>query len=336
VSGRRAFFAVFAVVSVGLTVWIGAQLSGFERDSGRSRHHATFADATNLQTGDPVRVSGVRVGKVVGVRVVAGQAAVDFELSAELALPVDSEVAVRSQNIIGIRELVVQPGTSSTILADGEEMEITSSAVDLGALINEIGPLLEAVSPDQLNTLVEALNQTLAGNRETIAGVTSDFTAVLDSLAGRSDTIAQLIADYGTLSGELAARDRQIQRLLDNLVLLTETFDASEATMVAALDELPAFAQHLDQLLDANATNLHTLLTDLAVLTGRVGSELDTLDAAVAGLPTSVASLFGVANLGELLVSNFVCTAETPPPCPHPATDGGPSLADVLEELMAP
>ena len=333
---RRLGFAAFAMVSLALTVWIGGQLVGFERASDRNAHEATFDDATNLRVGDPVRVSGVRVGKVTGVEVVKGQAAVEFELSSDLPLPTDSEVAVRSQNLIGIRELVVTPGDAAALLADGDEMTVTSSAIDLGALINELGPLLETVSPDQLNTVVEELNATLAGNRETVSGLTGDFRVVLDSLANRSDTIAQLVTDYGTLSSEVARRDGQIQRLLDNLLLLTETFDASDDTLEAALTELPAFTDDLRSLLVANSANLDSLLSDLAGLTGRVSQELDTVDTAVRTLPGSVSSLFGVANQGELLVSNFLCTSVAPPPCPHPILDGGPSLENVLAGLLSP
>lgn len=332
---RRAGFFLFAAVSIVLTLWIAAELSGFDRSGPRNDHQATFADATGVRTGDAVRVSGVPVGEVTGIEVDAGRAIVRFAVDEDIPLPVDSEVAVRSKNMIGLRELIVAPGSSDQLLEDGDEMEQTSSAVDLGALINELGPLLETASPAQVNELVSSLNQTLSGNRETIANLTGDFAVVLDSMASRAGTIDQLLRDYATLSDEVADRDQQIQRLLDNLLLLTETFDASEGVLQAALRELPVFTDELDSLLDANATVLDGLVRDLTELMSHVGANAATIGAALEGIPGSASSLFDVAGRGEALTANFACMALSGPPCPHPPFDG-PSLEAVLQELLGP
>lgn len=334
---RHWRFALFLLASGSLTVWIGLQIAGTHFGDDRYRLAAEFEDATNLREGDPVRLSGVPVGAVATVEVRSGMAWVEFELDDTVALPVDSEVAVRAQNLLNVRELVLTPGGSDRLLADGDQVENTSSAVELGNLINELGPLLEAVDPEQVNTLVTALNEALGGNRERVAGLTSDFEVVVGNLASRSDTIAQLIDDYGVISGEVARRDRQIQQLVDNLVLLTGTYDESEQTLVDALATLPGFSDRLAGLLSENAGNLDSILADLAALGTVTRQNRDLVDDVVRLAPPALLELHTITDRADALVNNYLCTASHPPPCPHPTTDqSGSSSSDVFEELLRP
>lgn len=331
-------FAAFLLVSGGLTVWIGLQIAGTELGAERYELAAAFEDATNLRDGDPVRLAGVPVGAVTHVEVRDGLAWVEFEVDDTVELPVDSEVAVRAQNLLNVRELVLTPGDEGALLGPGDRMENASSAVELGNLINELGPLLEAVDPNQVNDLVMALNEALGGNRARIAGLTGDFEQVLGTLASRSETIGELIEDYGVVSAEVARRDRQIQQLVDNLVLLTATFDESEQTLVHALETFPGFSQRLAGLLSENAGNLDSILADLAALGTLTRENRQLVDDVIRLAPPALLDLTTITDRGEVLVNNYLCTGAHPPPCDHPITDEPPggSTEDVIRELLAP
>lgn len=332
-------FTLFFLVSGALTVWIAMQIAGTELGAERYRLAASFEDATNLRVGDPVRLSGVPVGSVRRVEVRKGRAYVEFDVDESVRLPVDSEVAVRAQNLLNVRELVLTPGDDRQELADGDRMDNTDSAVELGDLINELGPLLEAVDPEQVNLLVTALNEALGGNRARIAGLTSDFEQVLGTLASRTDTIGQLIEDYGVVSGELSRRDRQIQQLVDNLVLLTATFDDSEQALIEALETFPGVSQRLASLLADNAGNLDSLLADLAALGTLTRENRQLVDDVVRLAPTALSELFTITDRADALVNNYLCTSTHPPPCDHPTPDDGSpggAAQGVIEELLSP
>lgn len=336
---RYLRLALFVGVTGFLTLWIGSQITGREGSTDRYDLHATFADATSLDPGDPVKLSGVRVGTVRSVELVSGEAVVGFGVDRTVDLPVDSLVSVQAQDLLGRRLLRLDPGTKTALLDDGDEMTNTSSAVHLGELINELGPLLEAVRPEQVNALVTALNDAVAGNRETISGLTTDLATVLDTAASRSETIASLTDDYGVLVGEVARRDSGIQRLLDNLVLLTETFQASEDVLVEALDTIPGTTEALRGLLDDNATNVDSLLSDLALVTDSLRPALDDVDFVVAGLPTVLQEVWSLIDDGRYIKINFSCVSPTPPPCPHPVsgqtdTDEDAGLAETLLQVL--
>lgn len=322
---------LFAGSSLAFTLWIGLQIAGIDRGADRYELQATFEDATNLQLTDPVKLAGVPVGRVTSLRLERGVAQVTFSVDRSVVLPSDSVVAIRSQDLLGRRILRLEPGTASEVLMDGDTVAETESAVELGALINELGPLLEAVRPQQVNTLVNALNEALAGNQARLADTTVDLASLLDTLASRSSTIESLIDDYGVLSAEVAARDTQIQQLVDNLVLLTETFAASEQVLIDALDTLPGVADDLRVLLTERAADLDTVLGNLAAIGSDVRAQLDDVDVIAAGLPLALQDLFSIVDNGQFVNLDFACVATDPPPCPHP--DLGDEQSDVPPDL---
>lgn len=336
---RHPRLVLFVAISSALTVWIGSEIVGFEGRVDRYQLEATFADATNLGPGDPVKLAGVRVGTVGSVELVSGTAVISFAVDREVALPVDSAVSVQAQDLLGRRLLRLDPGRSPDLLGDGGVVADTSSAVHLGDLINELGPLLEAVRPEQVNSLVSALSEAVAGKRETIAGLTTDLATVLETAAARSDTIASLTDDYAVLVSEVADRDRSIQRLLDNLVLLTETFQASEDVLIDALETLPATTDALRTLLTESAEDLDSILADLATVTRSLRPALDEVDVIAGGLPTVLEKVWSVVDEGRYIKINFSCVSPTPPPCPHPVvgqtdTEEDAGLAETLLEVF--
>ncbi len=333
---RHLRLFIFVLVSGALTLWIGAEIAGYEQSGDRYELVASFDDATNLGSGDPVKLSGVRIGTVASVELDRGTAVVSFKVDRDVSLPVDSSVSVQAQDLLGRRQLRLDPGSASAMLDDGDTMEVTSSAVHLGDLVNELGPLLEAVRPEQANSLVTALNDAVQGNRDTISGLTNDLATVLDTAASRSETIASLTDDYALLVDEVASRDQSLQRLLDNLVLLTETFQASEGVLVDALDTIPAATDSLRALLEDNAANVDSILADLTLVTQSLRPALDDVDFVVAGLPTVLRDVWSLVDDGEYVKINFSCVAPNPPPCPHPVIGqiDTPEDAGLAETLL--
>lgn len=332
-------FWAFAVVSVFATLWLAFEIVGFSPFDDRYDMTATFEDATGLRAGDPVRLSGVPVGQVDSVALEAGHAVVGFSVDSGVDIPVDSTVAVRARNIIGQRQLVLTPGSASRMYEDQDERVFdpadTEDAVELGSLVNELGPLLEAVDPEKLNELSRVLTETLSGNREPIRDITSDLSTVVADLASRRDTIAQLIDDYETIVGEVGRRDLQIQQLIDNIVLLSETFNASEDVLVDALETLPGFSDRLSALLQTNAGNLDSIVRDLALITDTVSANVDKVATFAETAPASLRDLINVSGRGDFLVLNALCVQDRPPPCAHPLTESGSSDVDeIIGEIL--
>lgn len=308
-------FGIFALLTGALTVLIGLNIVSWSSED-RIALHATLDDVSGLKVGDAVEISGVPVGDVTGIEVVRGRAAITVEVAADLELPADTAIAVRWLDLLGQREVQLLPGTSDDVLADGDEFSRTRSVVDIGEVVNRLGPLAQSLDPAQLNQLFEAVSIMLDGNRGTVGQLLDDTDVLLATLQERDETFVQLVDDYGTIAGTLAERDAQIQTMIDNLVVLTEAFADSEDVLVAALSETAELAGGLDRLLERNGDELESILGNLATVTDAVVVRLDDVEQGLAQMPATLRALYEATNDGPFLNIALECFAPATPPCP--------------------
>jgi phospholipid/cholesterol/gamma-HCH transport system substrate-binding protein len=233
-------------------------------------------------------------------------------------VPADSEVAVRWKNLIGQRFLDIRPGDAPDRLGDGDEVAATRSVVDIGELVNRLGPLARAVDPAQLNQLLAALAEALEGRGDDMGELVHGVDAVLATLAERDQTISQLLTDYATVTDTLARRDAQVRQVVDDLVLLSQAFADNTDLLDRALVELGGFSEGLAAVLEDDAAGLGRTVDDLAVVTGTASAHIDELELALASLPAAVRDLFDASDEGELITVLTPCLTTGPPPCPYP------------------
>lgn len=98
---------------------------------------ARFNNLGGLAPGAGVLVSGVAVGKVEKVELDDRYAAIaTLRVRKDLALPADTMAAIRSSGLIGDKHVALVPGADDVLLAPGELIVDTESAVDLESLIS--------------------------------------------------------------------------------------------------------------------------------------------------------------------------------------------------------
>jgi phospholipid/cholesterol/gamma-HCH transport system substrate-binding protein len=276
-----------------------------------------------MYAGDDVKLAGITVGEVTHVEVVEGEARVEFTVDQGVQLPSDTVAAVRWRNLIGQRFLGLEPGTGEEMLREGDEVQVTKDVVDLGDLVNQLVPLAQAVSPDQVNEILTTLLQAFEGNDATFDELLRDVDGVLAVLADRDQTIDQLLSDYATISDAVASRDQQIGQMVDNLVSISSTFAENDQLLDDALIQLAQLSHDLDGLLDSSAADLGASLDSLAVLTGTATDHVDELEDALQNLPALFEVLLPVVNRGEWLRVSVLCVVTTPGQCPYPTSTSG-------------
>lgn len=311
-------FGAFALVTLALTGFIGAQIAKIQLGE-TSTVVATFDDVAGLAKGDDVKVAGVKVGQVSGIDTTDdGRAEVKLSIDADLEIPTDSVAAVRWRNLLGQRVVYVEPGESTEMVEDGGELLRTKSVIDIGALINELGGLVSAIDPAQLNTLLTAVSEALNGNEAAVGELLDSAGSLLSTLAERQDTISQLLEDFDTVSAALADRDDQIATMIDNLALLTGTFASNEDLLDSTLTELATYSGSLDEVLTANQGDLENIIGNLAEVTDTVTDNIDIVQEQLTNLPGGLSALHEVTNRGEYIVIQALCFSVGPPPCPTP------------------
>ncbi len=106
---------------------------------------ARLPNVTGVSVGTDVRVSGMKVGRVVAQELdpKTWQAVVRMAIDRRVSLPVDSSAAITSEGLLGGSFIALMPGGEEEKLAPGDEIVDTQGATDLmglvGAVINRTG-----------------------------------------------------------------------------------------------------------------------------------------------------------------------------------------------------
>jgi phospholipid/cholesterol/gamma-HCH transport system substrate-binding protein len=131
-------FLLYALVNTGRGTTGGMHLS------------AQFNNVGSVSSGSDVRVSGVKVGSVTGVRIdpQTYQAVLDFTVRPDLKLPTDSSAVISTGGLLGTSFVSLAPGGADKDLQDGGTITITQSATNLedllGKFIFNVGSLADA------------------------------------------------------------------------------------------------------------------------------------------------------------------------------------------------
>jgi phospholipid/cholesterol/gamma-HCH transport system substrate-binding protein len=101
---------------------------------------AAFSKIDGLDAGAPVRVSGVKVGQVVGFRLDSKsyRAIVDLNISSDIQLPKDTAAVVASSGLLDGKFLTLEPGADDEMLKPGDRIQYTQSTPSLEQLLGQV------------------------------------------------------------------------------------------------------------------------------------------------------------------------------------------------------
>ncbi|MBQ8870741.1 MAG: MCE family protein [Alphaproteobacteria bacterium] len=122
------FFLFFAYRVSDLQVVKGYELS------------AKFLKVGGISIGSDVRINGIKVGTVIEQKLNPDDYMVDLTLSiaSDINLPIDSEVAIVGDGLMGNKFIKIEPGKSSQNLKDGDFFENTKDFKSLEDMVGEI------------------------------------------------------------------------------------------------------------------------------------------------------------------------------------------------------
>jgi phospholipid/cholesterol/gamma-HCH transport system substrate-binding protein len=237
-----------------------------------------FTDAVNLVHGDEVRMAGVRVGSVSGVKLVEGdKALVSFTVDKNVPVTTTTLAVIRYRNLIGQRYLALVDGPSDGApLKPGTTIPLqrTQPALNLNELFNGFQPLLTALSPADVNKLSYELIQVLQGEGPAVDALFQQVGSLTSSLADHDQLIGSVIDNMAAVLGPLNARDKNLSALVSNLQQLISGLADDRNAIAAALPSIDRFTGDTAQLLDQARPALKADIKDL----GSLAAQLDEPD----------------------------------------------------------
>ena len=270
------------VVLVGGLMWLTRRSF---RSGDRVDVSVEFASVQGLTEGDPVMISGVRVGRVARVRLEAvGRVLADLEIDKRFRPRTDATAAVRSLDFLGAKYLLYGPGEAEQFLEDGvritgsEERDLASG---VGELTDEAAGALRGARDILSPEMAQQVKATLAATERAVdvlarAGsgpLIDDASAALVALrntAGSLDSILSNPAIRESLSemDEIAVGVKEMTQGLaavaQNLAMMLEAMRSPEGTVGRLLTDSTLYVDTHELLV-----SMRMLLDDVRERPGR-------------------------------------------------------------------
>ncbi|MBX7553932.1 MCE family protein [Streptomyces sp. NPDC004232] len=296
-------FSLFALVTIAATALLAATIVNISFTP-TDTYHAVFTDVTGLETGDDIRVAGVRVGEVEGIRIKDRTLAeVTFTVGADRPLLAGTHAVVRYRNLVGQRYIALTegPGDVTARLRPGGTIPLsrTQPALDLNALLNGFKPLFAALSPSDVNQLATEIVQTLQGEGGTVNSLLAHTASLTTTLADRDQLIGSVIDNLNTVLDTLDKRGSRFSELLTQLRRVVSGLAADRRPIGESLVSIGDLTDVTSGLLKDARPPLKDDIAGLGELTGTLNKNEHTVEGVLQRLPNKLNALTGTASYGS-------------------------------------
>ncbi|WP_328356044.1 MCE family protein [Mycobacterium sp. NBC_00419] len=249
------------------------------------KHQAVFTEAGGLQSGNDVKVSGVKVGTVSDVALQRGKALVTFMVKGSVRLGSDTTAHIRTGTLLGQRILTLESdGKGALKSSDVIPVSRTGAPYSLSDSLSEF-------TANTADTDTAALNQSLNTLSDTLDRVSPQIGPTFDGLSRlsrmineRDESLANLLKSAANVTGILGERSQQVNTLLLNANDLVGVLQERRYAVVNLLANTSALSKQLTGIVADNEKELAPALEKLNSVTAMLEKNNDNITAAMKGL----------------------------------------------------
>lgn len=135
----ESLLGAFVLFVAAWFVFYGHKAIGSKSDGAQYIVVADFSTVGALKEGDPVRISGVKVGKIASIELDQKTYIAHVRISMGLQdnLPSDTSAAIMSESLMGGVYMAVSPGGADETIENGGRIAYTQSPQNLGELLGK-------------------------------------------------------------------------------------------------------------------------------------------------------------------------------------------------------
>ncbi|WP_328360877.1 MCE family protein [Mycobacterium sp. NBC_00419] len=245
---------------VGVAVVVALVAAVFSYDKipfikGTTDHSAYFAEAGGIKTGSDVRVSGLGVGRVSGISLEGTKVLVDFTVRDGVDLGDRTEVAIKTETVLGTKYLELTPRGDGT-LSGPIPLERTRSPYDLTDALGDLTTTISGLDTAQLSSSLTTIADTFKDTPPDLKIALEGVAQFSDTLNTRDAKLRQLLADANKVTGVLAKRSEQIAQLVANANALLVELVSQRDSVDALMGNISAVSQQISAVVADNRTQL--------------------------------------------------------------------------------
>ena len=136
---RDLIVGIFVLCGIAAIAYLSVSLGGASFGAARGiTLYASFDEIGGLKPRAQVVIGGVKVGQVSEIVLDDDyRARVTFHVDSVLPIPSDSSASILTAGMLGDQYIALEPGAEEDGLGEGDEIEITQSAIVLERLIGK-------------------------------------------------------------------------------------------------------------------------------------------------------------------------------------------------------
>lgn len=283
-----------------------------------------FADATGLYVGDPAKLRGVTIGKVLAIEPNVGDVVVAVSFDRNVDIDAAAGAAIVSPTLVSGRYVQFANPAKRTgeKLTTGATIELARTAVPVGYddvktqvtdLARQLGPRT-ADSEDRSGALSELVGVSatkLRGSGDSFRAAVQTTSDAATTLAASGPDLFSAVRSMQTLVTALRASDDEIVMFARELRAASNLLDDNRTQLDAAVRAVNGMAPQLESFLEENRDALAGDITALTKITGLLVDRQDSLAQILHVTPTALDNLYNIYDprsnslTGALAVSDY-------------------------------
>jgi phospholipid/cholesterol/gamma-HCH transport system substrate-binding protein len=246
---------------------------------GGDTYTAAFTESGGLKPDDPVRIAGVRVGKVEKIELDGDHVRVTFRVKTDSEFGRDTGASIRVNTLLGAMFLALEPAGAGQLEAGKEiPVERTRSPYDVVQAFEGLAETAEDIDTDQLAQSLTTLADLTRNTPEEFKAALSGVSQLSSNIADKNSRINSLLQNLQRVSTVLNDRDQDIVELMkDSDVLFQALVQRREAVhnLLVSTSEL---SQELTALVRQTRADLKPALTQLDDVVGILNKNEQNID----------------------------------------------------------
>jgi phospholipid/cholesterol/gamma-HCH transport system substrate-binding protein len=295
---NRVRIGLMGIVVTLLVIGVGQSFTSVPMLMAKPHYYGQFSDTGGLSKGDKVRIAGVDVGKVEGLKIDGDHIAVQFN-AGSAQFGTESRIAVKTDTILGKKVLELEPRGNQP-LHPGGTLPIGQSTTpyQIYDAFFDVTKAAQGWDIDTVKQSLHVLSQTIDQTYPHLSPALEGVQKFSATIGKRDEEVKHLLAQANKVAGILGDRSDQIDRLLVNTKTLLVAFNERGQAIDALLGNIAAFSEQVKGFINDNPNLNHVLeqlrtvsdilvqrKDDLANGFTEVGKFLPSLNEAIASGP---------------------------------------------------
>src|SRR3984893_17706073 len=167
-----------------------------------------FTDTGQLNKGDKVRITGVEVGKVEGLKIDGDNVVIKFSLGSN-SIGTESRLAIKTDTVLGKKVLEIEPRGTTTVRPSGVlPLGQRTPPYQIYAAAFDVNKAAAGWNIDTVKQSLNVLSQTIDQTYPHLSAALDEVAKFSDTIGKRDEQITHLLAQANQIASILGDRSQ--------------------------------------------------------------------------------------------------------------------------------